>query len=246
MNKGYKNKQDIDVFILCGGRGKRLKRLWRDAPKPMIKIGNRPFLEIIFDYLASFGFRRFILGTGYKADFVEDYYHNHKRPGLKILFSRESRPLDTGGAIKKARRLIKTDPFMVLNGDSFCKFNPLLMLEFHRQKKSLISILLRKVSGGKDFGEVKINNSYCIIKFNEKDSQAEKCLINAGVYIFSKDIFKLMPSQSKFSLEKDFFPKLTGKKIFGYPCQGFFIDIGTPQRYAQAERYFLGKGYGRG
>jgi NDP-sugar pyrophosphorylase family protein len=231
--------KNIDVFILCGGLGKRLREVSDNMPKPMAQVGGRPFLDIIIDYMANFGFRRFILGLGYKADMIKAYYRKRKKSKLEILFSCEKVPLDTGGAVKNAKRLISSNLFLVLNGDSFCKFNPLGFLEFHKQKKSLISILLRKTTKAKDYGEVKVDRFWRILNFNEKNAKAKKCLINAGVYLFDKKIFNLMPRLSKFSLEFEFFPRMAKKKIFGYPYSGFFIDIGTPERYSQAIKYFL-------
>lgn len=230
---------NIDVLILCGGQGKRLRKVSANMPKPMAQVGGRAFLDIVIDYMANFGFRRFILGLGYKSDMIKAHYSTRKNPKLEILFSCEKVPLDTGGAVKKAKGLIKSSPFLVLNGDSFCKFNPLDLLRFHKQKKSLITILLKRISDAKEYGEVKIDKSWRILEFSEKNSRVKKSLINAGVYIFDKKMFNLMPRLSKFSLEFDFFPQMAKKRIFGYPYSGFFIDIGTPQGYSQAIKYFL-------
>jgi NDP-sugar pyrophosphorylase family protein len=232
-----KTLEGIDVLILCGGMGKRLKKISGPLPKPMVKIGERPFLDIIINYLASFGFRRFILGTGYRADIIEDHYSRKPKKGLSILFCREKKPLDTGGAVKKARISIKSRFFFVINGDSFCKFEPFKFISFHKKKKALVSILLRKELKGSDYGQVKIDRASRITSFNEKNQKAKDCLINAGVYIFDSRIFKFMPSGSKFSLERDLFPKLSGGGIFGYRNTGFFIDIGTPERYLKAKKY---------
>ncbi len=231
--------EGIDVLILCGGMGKRLKKISGPLPKPMVKINERPFLDIIINYLAGFGFKRFILGTGYRGDIIDDYYTKKPKKGLNILFSREKTPLDTGGAVKNAGRLIKSKFFFVLNGDSFCKFNPFKFMSFHKKKKALVSILLRKESKGSDYGEIKIDSYSRILSFNEKNRKVNKCLINAGVYIFDAKIFKLMPLSSKFSLERNLFPKLSGGGIFGYKNSGSFIDIGTPERYLKAKKYLV-------
>ena len=103
--------KDIDVFILCGGEGKRLKKISGRVPKPMVRIGRRPFLDIVIDYLRKFGFKRFILGVGYHAYFIKKYYKEHKIPGVEIVFSQENQPLGTGGAVKKAEKLIKSKVF---------------------------------------------------------------------------------------------------------------------------------------
>jgi D-glycero-alpha-D-manno-heptose 1-phosphate guanylyltransferase len=112
--------KDIDVFILCGGLGSRLRAVSKGNPKPMVIVNGRPFVDSIIDYFAGFGCRRFVLGTGYKAKVIEDYYCENKRSELKILFSREKTPLGTGGAVKKARKLLASDPVLVINGDSIC------------------------------------------------------------------------------------------------------------------------------
>lgn len=233
--------KNTDVYILSGGLGKRLKTVTRNKPKPMIKVGGRPFLDIIIDYMMSFGFRRFILGIGYKAEIFKEYYKNFKSQNLSIKFSEEKIPLGTGGAVKKAKNLIKSSPFLILNGDSFCEFDPLDFIKFHKRQKASVSILLKKISSGVDYGRVKLDKSGRIVGFNEKDSQAKNCLINAGIYAFDKNVFDLFPQDKAFSLERDFFPKLKRKNCFGYTKSGFFIDIGTPERYLKADKYFLKK-----
>lgn len=229
----------IDVFILCGGLGKRLKKLNLNVPKPMVKIGGRPFLDRIIAYMADFGFRRFILGLGYKTDFIKKYYFNKPEKSLKIIFSDEKNPLGTGGAIKNAKKLIKSRRFFILNGDSLCQFNPRDLLSFHRRKKAVVSILLKRAAGAaKDCGEVKIDGSSRVVSFQEKSGNAKKCLINAGVYVFDKKIFNLMPRKDNFSLEYDLFPSVIGKGLFGRISSGYFIDIGTPKRYFMAKKHF--------
>ena len=191
--------------------------------------------------MVGFGFRRFILGLGYQAEVFKKYYRDFKSKDLEFEFCEEKTPLGTGGAVKKAKKLIRSRSFLVLNGDSFCRFEPLDFLRFHKMKKAVVSILLRKVSSGADYGMVKLDKTSRIIDFNEKNSQSQsrKCFINAGIYVFDKKAFGLMPRQEAFSLERDFFPKLSGTNCFGYTRSGFFIDIGTPERYLVAKKYFL-------
>lgn len=229
----------IDVLILCGGLGRRLRKISKGVPKPMVKIGKYVFLDLLIKHLAGFGFRRFILGTGYRADTVKNYYRAHKIIDADILFSREYSPLDTGGAVKNARKLIKSDPFFVLNGDSWCKFSPKAFLKFHQKKRALVSILLRQVASGEEYGEIKIDRFSRVLNFREKNISAKKCLINAGVYVFDKRVLGVMPKEPRFSLERDFFPAMLSNRIFGYPVSGMFIDIGTPERYLKAKKIFL-------
>lgn len=233
--------KNTDIFILCGGLGKRLKSVIKNNPKPMVEIGERPFLNIIINYMVGFGFRRFILGLGYKAGVFKKYYTDFKLKDVEIRFSEEKTPLGTGGAIKNARGLIRSSIFFVLNADSFCEYDPLDFLMFHKKKKAIVSILLTKVERGSDFGMVKFDKMNRITDFNEKENDTKNCSVSAGVYVFNKEVFDLMPRAKSFSLERDFFPKRCKTNCFGYTRSGFFIDIGTPERYIKANRYFSKK-----
>ncbi|MEK7172652.1 MAG: nucleotidyltransferase family protein [Patescibacteria group bacterium] len=238
MIYGKAVSKKIDIVILAGGLGKRLRPISKRLPKPLVKINGKCFLDILIDFWSGFGFRRFILCIGYKGRMIKDYYGTNSKKGFDILFSYEETPLGTGGAVKNAESLVVSDPFIVLNGDSFCKVNPLNLLGFHKKKKALISIVLAGVSDVKDYGEVKINKAQRILSFNEKNGASQEGLINAGIYVFNQEVFERMPNRRKFSLEKDFFPEVAGKNIFGYTDNKLFIDIGTPARYRKAEKIF--------
>lgn len=224
----------IDVLVLCGGQGTRLRKILRHRPKVMAFFGGEPFLNLVLNYMRSFGFRRFILGTGFRADAIRRYYSKNRQLGRGIVFSHENKPLGTGGGVKNAQRLIRSKLFFVLNGDSFIRFNPLNLYSFHRQKRALATILLMPHKGNQDYGCVKINRSGKVLSFLEKKKGAAG-LINAGVYLFQKEIFSLMP-EGKFSLEYNFFPQLQKKGFYGYLQRGMFIDIGTPERYLRAKK----------
>ena len=232
--------KDKDVLILCGGLGKRLRSKVQDAQKVMAKVSERPFLDILLDYLAQQGFKRIILCTGYKADTVEQYYH-HKKTNLLIEFSKENEPLGTGGAIKNAAPLVHSDRFFILNGDCFCALDYARLLSFHKEKKAIASLVLCRVQERKDFGSVMLGESDAIIDFLEKISESSTPYISAGIYCFNKNIFNLMPEKNQFSIEKEFFPLLVGKGFFGFKAGQEFIDIGTPERYERAES-FIKKG----
>lgn len=230
--------KDTDVIILCGGRGSRLKRITKNLPKPLIKIGDRPFLDILIAYLSKFGLRRFILALGYRADMIRKHFSENDVRGLKILFSREKEPLGTGGAVKNAQHLIRSDYFFVLNGDSFYNIGLSEFLRFCLKKTIFLgAIALKKTTSGKDYGAISKGPHGRIINFDEKNKVSKNCFINGGIYIFKRNIFSKMPGHKKFSLEKDLFPKLAAVKgFYGYETSGFFIDIGTPQRLKKARK----------
>ncbi len=230
--------KDTDVIILCGGRGSRLKSITKNKPKPLVKIGDRPFLDILIAYLSKFGLRRFILALGYKADKVHEHFLKGPDRGSKIFFSLEKTPLGTGGAVKNAQHLVLNDYFFVLNGDSFYDIDLSGFLRFCLKKKAFLgAIALKKIKSGKDYGTIATDTHGRITSFNEKNKISKNCFINGGIYIFKKNIFSKMPRHKKFSLENDIFTKLAGVKgFYGYRTKGFFIDIGTPQRLKKARK----------
>lgn len=227
----------IDAVILCGGFGKRLRGVVNDRPKPMAEINGTPFLEILINHVASYGLQRFILCTGYKSQFIKQHYQN-RNSGRTILVSEEKGQLGTGGAIKNAEPFIQSKPFLVLNGDSFCRINIQDFLDFHTRKKAIVSIALTAVGRAVDSGIVKLDEYQKIISFNEKAQMDEPCLVNAGVYLFDKTVLGQMPTGKEFSLEHDFFPRILGKGIYGYVTDERLLDIGTPERLESARQYF--------
>lgn len=224
----------IDAIILCGGKGTRLNEVVNDRPKPMAEINGQPFLDILIDYVSGFGFQRFILSLGYKADYVKDYYKDNGFP-FEILFLRENEPLGTAGGVKQAENLVQSNPFLVLNGDSFCPVDLSQFLDFHSKKGALVSMVVTTSEEVKDFGLISLDASQRIVRFEEK-KEGKKSFINAGIYLFQREVFSLIPTNTKYSLEHDIFPALVDQKFYGYVTQEKLIDIGTPERYEQAKR----------
>lgn len=203
----------------------------------MVEINGTPFLDILINYVAGYGFQRFILCTGYLGEVIENHYQV-KEGALRFVFSKEAEALGTGGAIKNVESFLQSEIFLVLNGDSFCKINLRDFFSFHTRKKATISIALTTVEQPLDYGTVKLNEDQQIISFNEKTSVNGTNLINAGVYIFDRTILRQMPADKKFSLEYDFFPSILDKGVYGYVTAERLLDIGTPERLEQARQYF--------
>ncbi len=233
----------IDAVVLAGGLGTRLRSEIGPTQKTMAAIGDRPFLFLMLALLRRQGFRRIILCTGYQAQAVEEYFIREPL-GLDIVFSREETPLGTGGAFKKAAGLIQSDPFLLLNGDSLCDMDYGALLDFHARKEALATLTLSAVPPREDTGSVVVNPLGIIMDFREKFSgdvrlpRGHRVYVNAGVYCLSRKIFSLLPPQETFSLERDFFPALLTAPLLGFIIQTGFMDIGTPQRYAEARKHF--------
>jgi D-glycero-alpha-D-manno-heptose 1-phosphate guanylyltransferase len=235
-----KDLSKIQALILCGGLGKRLQSVTQNNQKVMAAVNDKPFLDILIGYLKSQGIQNIVLCAGYKAEAIEDYYRKNAQ-GLNIKFSTEKEPLGTGGAIKNARAFVESDPFFVLNGDSFCPVDLKLFLQYFYEKKAQTCLAVSQVDESKDFGGIVLNKNFEIVSFKEKEIEAMS-YVNAGVYCFSKNIFNLMPKENKFSIEIDFFPKLIGQKFFGFIVDKAFYDIGTPERYIEAQKVFKKRG----
>lgn len=237
---GKLGPEDIDVVILCGGMGTRLRTVITDRPKALAKINGIPFINFLTNYVASFGFKRFILCIGYKGNQIKQYYKRKNFPYLEIVFSEEKSLLGTGGAIKNAEGFIKSNPFLVMNGDTFCRLDLDRFIDFHFTKQALFSMASVRSRKGRDYGTVRLNDSGQIIGFDEK-KEVGKCysFINAGIYLMDHILLSNIPLGKNFSLEYELFPSIIRKRSYGFVSEAEFIDIGTPSHYRKAEKFLV-------
>ncbi len=228
----------LDTLILVGGLGTRLQSvLGTGLPKPLAAIKGRPFLAYQLEFLARQGISRVVLATGFLSQVVERSIEDIRPAGMSIELSVEKEPLGTAGAIRHARPMLTSDPVLVLNGDSICSIPILPMLLFHQASKAFITDLLVRMDDTSRYGSVKIDANDQVIHFQEK-TDGSPGLINAGVYLLSQACLDRLPDQIPCSLEHDVLSEWTGRGIFGFITRGSFIDIGTPESYAEAERFF--------
>lgn len=228
----------IDILVLCGGLGTRLRLVVFDKPKPMAEVREKPFLEIVARELVCQGFKRIIFCTGHMGDQIQNYFKSRSYSHDAVFeFSREERPLGTGGAVKHALRLVRSDRFFVINGDTFSNINFNDFYVSHGEKSSPLSIALveRRYSNGQ--GNVILAKNDLVSSFIETPQGEKSGFASAGCYLMSRDIENYFPSDDTFSLEHDVFPRLAGNS-HGFMLEGKFLDIGTPERYASAEEFF--------
>jgi len=192
----------LKAIILAGGRGKRLRPITDYVPKPLIPIKNIPIIEWQIKYLKKFGISEVIICSGYKTEMIENYLNN-KKLGVKIIFSVETKPLGTGGAIKKAGKKIKDKSFVVINGDVITNIDLKKLL---KKENSIAAIQLKT-----KFGLLQIDEDK-IIKFDEK-KEIPDLWMNAGIYHLNREIIKKLPDVG--DIEKTLFPNLAQKeKLF--------------------------------
>lgn len=188
----------MKAIILAGGRGKRLKPITDYVPKPLVPINNIPIIEWQIKYLKKFHVNKVLICSGYKTEMIENYLST-KNLGVKIRFSIEKSPLGTGGAIKKAAKMIKDKSFFVLNGDIITNIN---LSKLVKAKNAIAAIELQQ-----KFGVLETNGNK-IIKFSEK-KKIPNLWMNAGVYHLQKDVVKDLPN--KGDIEKTLFPQYAKK-----------------------------------
>jgi len=188
----------LKAIILAGGRGKRLRPITDYVPKPLVPIKNIPIIEWQIKYLKKFGIDEIIICTGYKQEMIENYLVT-KKLGLKIKYSIEKSPLGTGGAIKKAGKMIKDKSFFVLNGDTITNLD---LKKIFKIENSVAAIELRTKFG---ILETKDNK---VIKFKEK-KEISNLWMNAGIYHLNQEMLNDMPD--KGDIEKTVFPDYAKK-----------------------------------
>ena len=226
----------LTAVILVGGEGTRLRPLTYYTPKPMLPVLNRPFLEHTVAYLKKYGVESIILALSYLPEAIQDYFGDGSRLGIQLAYRLENRPLGTAGAVKNAEKYLDST-FVVLNGDIFTELDIASMLDFHRQKKAKATIALTWVDNPGAFGVVETDSDGCVRRFVEKPSpgQVTTNWINAGIYILEPDILQHVPAGRHYMFEKGLFPLLLerGEPVYGYPVSGYWLDMGTPQKYLQ-------------
>ncbi len=226
---------EIDVLILCGGAGSRLRPLISDRPKAMALIEGRPFLDILVDDLVKQGFRRIIFCVGHLKEQIVDRFKLRNDADFK--FSEEVVLLGTGGAVQNALSMVHSSTLLILNGDSICPVNFGDLLQFHWAKASSATFVLTDPQGRNDGGIVCISECNKIKSFLEKTTNKHpfEGFINAGIYLLELESLDFHSFTPPFSLEYDFFPTLTrDKSCFGFVVESKLVDIGTPERYLKA------------
>lgn len=225
-----------DVVILAGGLGKRLSSVTGGSQKVLAKINDQPFLEILIDYIASQGGARFILCVGHGRQEVMDHFNNRYQD-REIIFSTEEEPLGTGGALKQGASYVKTPYFLAMNGDCFCVIDYHQLIAFHHDHKAQATLAVTLLSDTHEYGTIEIADGGVIEAFKEKQPLAKASFINTGTYCFQRNVFSLVKTHFKFSIEYDFFPHLVGKSFYAFKVENRFIDIGTPDRYHWAQEH---------
>lgn len=228
----------VTAAIFAGGLGTRLRSAVADRPKVLAEVLGRPYLSFLLDQVAKAGVRHCVLCTGYLGEQVEAAFGGTYR-SLELTYSREESPLGTGGALRYALPHLRSDPVLVLNGDSYCHADLAAYWRSHRERGAVGSLLLTEVADTSRFGQVVVDETGALTSFREKQSAAGGAgWINAGVYLLAQELIAGIPPDRVVSLETEVLPSWIGRGLYGHPAAGPFLDIGTPESYAAAARFF--------
>ncbi len=235
----------MKAIILAGGEGTRLRPLTYKIPKPLVPVQDKTLTEQVFEILKKAGVTQVVLGIGYMADKIKDYFARNPDEALKIDFVVEEKPMGTAGPLILLKKMgcIYTEDFMVVNGDNLFAFALDKWLDFHKSHLAVVTIALKEIDDVTGYGVVKMVGDK-IVDFREKPQpeEAPSNLINSGYYIFSPEIFKYIDETKDFlMLEKDVFPLVAkAGKLYGFVGDGQWFDTGTYERYEQVKKEWKG------
>jgi mannose-1-phosphate guanylyltransferase len=227
------------AILLVGGRGTRLAPLTNNTPKPMLQVAGVPFTEHQINKARSAGITEIVLATSFKAELFEPYFGDGANFGISIKYAVEEVALGTGGAISNAAAMLEgSGPVAIFNGDVLSKHDLEGQFKFHESKGADVTLYLTEVEDARAYGAVELDGSGWVSAFNEKMENPPTNIINAGCYIFNREVITSIPFGKVISVERETFPQLlaTGAKVFGFIDKSYWLDIGTPAALLKASR----------
>jgi mannose-1-phosphate guanylyltransferase len=225
----------VQALVLAGGEGTRLRPLTHTVPKPVMPLAGRPFLSFMLDWLRAHGVDDVLLSCGFLAHEVEDVLGD-EHEGMRLRYVHEDEPLGTAGPIRLAEdEGLLAERLFVLNGDVLTDMDLTAQLAFHEEKEAAATLALIAVDDTASYGVVPTSEDGAVEEFREKSpGPAPTNRINAGAYVIEREVVDRIPAGRAVSFEREVFPSLVGEGLYGFLSEGYWIDIGTPQRYLEA------------
>jgi len=223
--------------ILAGGLGTRLRPLTLNLPKPMVPMVNRPIMLTNLELLKKHDITDIVISIYYQPEIIQDFFRAGTHLGVKIKYVKPDSDYGTAGSVKAAAEFL-TEPFLVISADVLTDFDLKEVINFHREKEALATMVLTRVENPLSFGVVITNQEGKILRFLEKPTWGEvfSDTINTGIYVFQPEVLDYIPDEREFDFSKHLFPLLLEKKehIYGYVVRGYWKDIGSLAEYRQA------------
>jgi mannose-1-phosphate guanylyltransferase len=226
----------VQAVVLAGGEGTRLRPLTLTTPKPVMPFAGRPFLTFMLDWLERHGVDDVILSCGFMSDAVEAVLGD-AHGGMRLRYVHEDEPLGTAGPLRLAldAGVLSEERLYVLNGDVLTDMDLTAQREQHERTGARATLALVAVEDTSSYGVVPTDEDGAVLAFLEKEAgPAPTDRINAGAYLLERDVIEAIPPGRAVSIEREVFPGLVGEGLYGYMAAGYWVDIGTPERYLEA------------
>jgi mannose-1-phosphate guanylyltransferase len=224
----------MQALILAGGEGTRLRPLTSTVPKPVVPLVDRPFIAFMLDWLRGHGVDDVIMSCGFLASGVRNVLGDGSAYGVRLRYVEEPQPLGTGGALKFAESLLD-ERFLMLNGDVLTDLDVTAQIALHEQRGARATLALTPVEDPSAYGLVRTRPDGEVTGFVEKPSpnEIDTHNISAGIYVLERSVLELLEPNEPASIERDVFPRLVHEGLFAYVGEGYWLDIGTPERYLE-------------
>ncbi len=228
----------MQAIVLVGGEGTRLRPLTSTVPKPALTLVDRPFLAYMIEWLAGHGVTEVVLACGFLPDVLREALAGEEdRAGVSIRYVVEPERRGTAGAIRFAADELGADlddRFLALNGDVLTDLDLSALLGAHAERQASATLGLHPVEDSSAYGLVHSGPEGAVLEFLEKTGESVPGEVNAGMYVLERSVLDLIPPGEEVSIERDVFPRLVGNGLHGLRLDGYWMDIGTPERYLQA------------
>jgi mannose-1-phosphate guanylyltransferase len=225
----------VEAVVLVGGLGTRMRPLTLSAPKPMLPTAGVPFLTHLLGRIRAAGVRHVVLGTSYRAEVFATHFGNGSRLGLELDYVVEDEPLGTGGGIRNVASKLTESDVLVFNGDVLSGLDPAEVVRTHRSTGADVTLHLVRVSDPRAFGCVPTSADGRVLEFLEKSDDPPTDLINAGCYVFRREVIDSIPAGRAVSVERETFPGLlaAGARVHAHVDASYWLDLGTPAAFVQ-------------
>jgi len=225
----------MQALVLVGGEGTRLRPLTLTQPKPAVPLVDRPLIRYMIDWLARHGVDEVIMACGFRADLLRERLGDGGGDGPRIRYMEEPEPLGTAGPLRYAADLLE-DRFLALNGDVLTDLDLTALIQLHDERDAVATLGLHPVSDPSHYGLVRRAGDGEVLGFLEKPApdEIDTDEISAGAYVLERSVLDLIPAGGAVSIEREVFPRLVGQGLYGRRLEGYWMDIGTPERYLQA------------
>lgn len=227
--------ETTEAVVLVGGKGTRLRPLTMSAPKPMLPTAGVPFLTHLLSRIREAGIRRVVLGTSFRAEVFEQHFGDGTEIGLELVYVTETEPLGTGGGIRNVVDVLRGETVMVFNGDVLGGTDLRQVLETHQRTEADVTLHLVRVGDPRAFGCVPTDADGRVSAFLEKTEDPPTDQINAGCYVFRREVLDEIPAGRPVSVEREVFPALLerGARVFGHVDAAYWRDMGTPEDFVR-------------